>query len=202
MSTRNSGKHFLVGTFVIVGCAGACAGTPSVGEVTHDAGTFGGIGGVGNGGASATGGSVSSATGGTPGTGGTPNCQALVTNLSCVTDADCCVVSTFCGTALWLVTKAERAPLAGCLATPSTMCPACMAPEVDVSCQGGRCVGTKVGAAWPPTGLSAAHCGKVVTGSGGAHAAAAVATPASSTAGAPGTGGASSAPATTIFGCG
>jgi hypothetical protein len=96
----------------------------------------------------------------------------LVTSLDCSSDADCCVVGNQCGTALTLVTRAEQSALAACLSSLSvTMCPPCVTPAVQVSCQNGACTGTVVGYAWPPAGLSASHCGILpVGGSGGSGA--------------------------------
>jgi len=217
MSTRHGWQQFFWGSFLGMGCTMGCSGIPSIGDVILDAGAIGGSGGSSAiGGSSTTGGLSTGGTlgsGGAAATGGAPNCMALVTDLGCVTDNDCCLVSTYCQTALWLVTKSEQAALAACLGTPTAMCPACMAPEVNVTCNNGQCVAAEVGQAWPPAGLSAPHCGKVSVGTGGASSASA-AMPivaiagATSTAGTSSTGGTSSTAgtsataATTIFGCG
>jgi hypothetical protein len=161
-----TGRTLLFSSVILSGIVG-CAGNPRLGEVTLDAGA-GGAAGVG--GTSAMGGTH---TGGTLGTGGSATCDSLVTTLDCVTDDDCCVVaSARCDLPLWLVTASERAALGTCLTSSSGRCSSCMGTKVQVACEEGQCVGQSLGmdTTWPPSGLSAPHCGKLPVGTGGASA--------------------------------
>jgi hypothetical protein len=161
-----TGRTLLISSVMFCGIVG-CAGTPRLGDVTLDA-DAGGAAGVG--GATAMGGTQ---TGGASGTGGSATCDTLVTTLDCVTDDDCCVVaSARCELPLWLVTASERAALGSCLTGSHDRCSSCMGTKVQVACQDGQCVGTSMGmdTTWPPSGLSAPHCGKLPVGTGGASA--------------------------------
>ncbi len=153
----------------------------------------GGIGGsTSTGGTSTTiGGSIS--TGGQGGSGGTR--IAPVLDLSCASDSDCCVVNDHCESALLLVSLAQKSELEAYLASDTNpVCPACVPPQVDVSCQVGICVGVQEAGFGGP--LSTPHCGTISTGGASSVSAASMA-PASAAAD-PATGGAS---AQTVFGC-
>ncbi len=67
---------------------------------------------------------------------------------------------------LQLVTLAEESALFSCLwsGPMPTICPSCMADEVQVSCLNGTCTGKKVGSVYPPTPLALTHCGVMATG--------------------------------------
>ncbi len=151
-----------------------------------------GFGGSATGGLSATGGFTGlggSATGGLTGTGGTHSPPAL--DLSCNSDADCCVISNNCQSALYLVTLTQRSELSAYLGSiASTTCAACAPPPIAVSCQSGTCVGEQLDPINATPGLSVPHCGPVtaLSASGGAPSAGSANTAASGSSAAPGTG--------------
>lgn len=86
----------------------------------------------------------------------------LVRTYACTTSDDCCVMLDKCGSALWLVTKSQQAELQAYFNTVSVLtCTSCAPPQVQVSCEGGTCVGSLTGSYGGP--LAATHCGLVAT---------------------------------------
>ena len=195
------------------GMGGAATGgfSPTGSTVTGGSTAAGGnatTGGVAAGGTAAGG---ESATGGTSG--------AFVLDLRCTADTDCCVISNSCGTGFYLVTAAQKNELAARIGNyPTTMCPACIPPQVTVSCVQGSCVGVQLNTYDPTSALSKGHCGPVgdagaaggsapksTTGTGASSApgpaGGASPPPAPPTGGTTASGGTTSAPITR-FGCG
>jgi hypothetical protein len=178
----------IVGTKALGGRAAAggsttrgATGGSNPGENTSRGGasstTGGNLGGNGNGGTTAgamggrsTGGSTGSSTGGTS---SRVDCGTVATDFNCVTDQDCCLVSSACHSALYLTNASQKAKVQSCLDAQGIVpCPSCLAAPVQLACVNRRCVGTVLdrnvtGYSSP---FSGPHCGAlpVPVGSGGA----------------------------------
>jgi len=200
----------------------ATGGVISTGGVATGGAANGGISSTGTtvtGGFGATGGSITSGgvptsggaspTGGATATGGT---GAFVLDLTCTKDTDCCIIYNACSSGFYLVTAAQQNALAARIAsTPTTVCPACIPPEVVVSCDQvrGLCVGEQLSTYDPQSALSKPHCGPVADAgsAGGAISASSspgvvpASEPDAAVGGSNSTGGTTSAPQTR-FGCG
>jgi hypothetical protein len=89
-----------------------------------------------------------------------------VRDFSCSSDSDCCVVVDECYAQAWLGTQAQKAEIESYIASlERTTCLSCIPPAVQVTCQSGQCTGIEVGVGtWPPSGLSATHCGTLPNG--------------------------------------
>jgi hypothetical protein len=108
---------------------------------------------------------------------GSPTDATGLTDLACVTDADCCVVYASCHDTLVLVTAKNRdsaeAAFTAMKTKPDPNCWPCVPPAVEVSCRAGRCVAERLGEADPfelRHTLSAPHCGSQLKPDGGAPA--------------------------------
>jgi len=106
-------------------------------------------------------------------TGGRPNCDALVTDLTCTKDSDCCLVYNGCYSGLWLVKDTQKAAVSACLWAPYIMgCPACWPPEVQVSCRVGFCYAEEITlpTSYDLTHAREPHCGLLpLVGAAGAE---------------------------------
>jgi hypothetical protein len=84
-------------------------------------------------------------------------------DISCMTAADCCVAFDGCKATGLVVAKGDYAKVQGLLADPANKkepCVKCIAPAIQVVCEGGKCAGKKVDG--DPTALTALakdHCG-------------------------------------------
>jgi hypothetical protein len=86
---------------------------------------------------------------------------------ACRDDSDCCIVTESCSAMAYLYSKGPGASGMPSIPPPPSMCPPCMQPAVQVRCDQGQCVGTKVsGVSSGP--LVKDHCGLVAEPDGGA----------------------------------
>jgi hypothetical protein len=92
-----------------------------------------------------------------------------VTGFPCRNNDDCCIALDTCMNVAYLYSKGPGADEPPTISPPSNgYCTACIPPPIQVSCEDGQCVGTRISSY--PTALLTSHCGYIPLTDAGTHA--------------------------------